>query len=101
MEVVGQRVGYIGGHASGEIPGILGTTGHRCRYSELVPGVKASNVDLVPGGSLHFVVAVGAVEMPPGAKVVVEANYAKVIIPWNDHISAKGQHVQMITSTKA
>ena len=80
--------------------GTWGRAGNRCRRSELVPGVKAANVDLVPCGPLHLVVPVGAVEVPLGAKVVVEANYAKVIIPWNEHIAAKGQHVQMITSAK-
>ena len=51
--------------------------------------VKAANVDLVPGGALHVVVAIGAVEVPLGAKVVVEANYAEIIFPWNEHIAAK------------
>ena len=100
VQVVGQRGGNVGGHTGSEIPGHLRAAGNRCRRSKLVPRIKAANVNLVPGGPLHFVVPVGAIEVPFGTKVVVETNYSKIVLPWDDHVAAKGQHVQMIASAK-
>src|SRR5215471_12628795 len=98
MEIVGNVVGDVCRQAGCQIPRRLWTTRYRRGDALGVPGEKTADVDLVVGVTAHVVVAVGGVEMPLGAKIVVQASYGKVVGPPHRHVVFELQHIQAVAA---
>src|SRR5205823_746070 len=86
------------GQTSDEIPRLLWAISHGGRSAEHVVGENSANIDLVGGRTGQLVDAVGAVEMPLGAEIVVDTDNAKIIALWDAHIGLKALLIDAIAA---
>src|SRR5208282_4071854 len=101
MEIVGDVGADVGSQARGVEPSLLRPIGKRRRCAKGIAREGASDVHLVLCGSMLIEVVVGGVEVPLGAKVVVDAGHAKVSGLRQSNIPDESEFVHSIATRTA